>query len=166
MPRRALPADAELAPIGWAAEALVVTTNAIKKRILGSGTLRGAEPRSAANPSHQWMVSVHDVLALCAEKGLPAPAVPTRLVEVATAATTAEDALAGYELAREAELVAKQDRDRTALAAVERERDDLRMLLKERDAEIRRLRGAVRSLVDEPAPDGPPPPRRGDVLGP
>lgn len=153
MPHRPPPVGADLAPIGWAASALGVSVPAIRKRVTQSGTIRGIEPHSALNPTHRWMVSVDDVLALCEQKGLPTPEAPHRLAAVTGIEAVDEDAKAGYELARESERVAKEDRDRAIISGLQREIDLLRHRISEQAGELRRLRTALRSLVEESVPE-------------
>lgn len=150
MDRRDLPPDAEVGPLPWAASAVGISENAMRKRLVESGSVRGLPPRSPRNPSGRWLVSVEDVQALCEEKGRPLPPAPPAWER--TVAAIDEDLRTGYELAREAEKVAKEDRDRAINAALRKENDMLAQQLIEARAEIERLRGAVRSLVATSTP--------------
>ncbi len=133
-----------LMPVTQAREVLGVTANALKSRVR-HGSLQGWAPGEGPNDSKHWVFHWGDVARLAEERGLPCPAPGEGGGADADAALGAaraenENLRAGYELAREAAAVARQDVTRAEVAALQADVDRLRR-------ENAALRAALRQLA-------------------
>lgn len=132
-----------LMPVTQARQVLGVTANALKSRVR-HGSLQGWPPGEGPNRSKQWAFHWGDVARLAEEQGLacPAPGAGGGAATLALDAARAENEnlRTGYELAREAAAVARQDLTRAEVAAL---RADVERLRRENAA----LRAALRQLA-------------------
>lgn len=133
-----------LMPVTQARQVLGVTPNALKSRVR-HGSLQGWPPGEGPNRTKQWAFHWGDIARLAEERGLacPAPGVgggvdPTVALDAARADN--ENLRTGYELAREAAAVARQDLTRAEVVALRADVDRLRR-------ENAALRAALRQLA-------------------
>lgn len=129
-------------PVTQARQVLGVSANALKSRVR-HGSLQGWPPGEGPNRSKQWVFDWSDVARLAEERGLacPPPGAGGEAVDELDATRAENENLrTGYELAREAAAVARQDLTRAEVAALRADNERLRR-------ENAALRAALRQLA-------------------